>query len=336
MVRWELGGRRVLSVHDLKVLVETDWEFNNRAAAHEGKNRWAHPLRLFARSDLSMLHVADIDGYKLKRLAEGASRKSVNNELGLVRRGLNLALEQELVARVPRIKNLRCDNVREGFIDPPEYLRLVELIQRRDVAAADAVRFMYLLGWRREEVLGLTWSEVNPQAGTIRLPARRTKNRAPKVIRVGAEIRGILARRLAWRQGPFVLQRRGEQVRTFRGSWGEARKILGRPALIPHDCRRSFARNALAAGLDVPLIMTIGGWKTMSVFLRYAIVDEARIEYGVERVSAYIAGLRAALQVPGRLPPWLVAALQALTEIQRAEAAQLVGGLGITLDTTRG
>ena len=42
---------------------------------------------------------------------------------------------------------------------------------------------------------------------------------------------------------------------------------------MPHDFRRSLARNLSQAGVPIPTIMQRAGWRTMSTFLRYRITD---------------------------------------------------------------
>jgi integrase len=55
--------------------------------------------------------------------------------------------------------------------------------------------------------------------------------------------------------------------------------------LIPHDMRRSGAKALRAAGVPESVIMSIGGWRTASMFRRYAIVSKADNIDAMERLE---------------------------------------------------
>ena len=55
--------------------------------------------------------------------------------------------------------------------------------------------------------------------------------------------------------------------------------------LTLHDLRRSAARNLLLAGVPETLIMKIGGWKTRSVFDRYAVANTADLTAAMQRLE---------------------------------------------------
>lgn len=53
-----------------------------------------------------------------------------------------------------------------------------------------------------------------------------------------------------------------------------------------HDMRRSAARNLRSAGVPENVIMNIGGWKTRSMFDRYAIVNPDDTRRALEALAS--------------------------------------------------
>lgn len=70
--------------------------------------------------------------------------------------------------------------------------------------------------------------------------------------------------------------------RSLRPLWLRLRVALR----IPHDYRRSAARNLSRAGVPEQVIMSLCGWKTRSVFDRYRIVPERDLAEGLARLAA--------------------------------------------------
>ena len=85
----------------------------------------------------------------------------------------------------------------------------------------------------------------------------------------------------------FVFTRdSGKRVRDFRGTWAKACEAAKVPGLLFHDLRRTAARNLRRAGVAEGVIMMIGGWKTRSVFERYAIVSQSDIRAAMVKLEA--------------------------------------------------
>lgn len=98
-----------------------------------------------------------------------------------------------------------------------------------------------------------------------------------------------------------VFHRNGEPIRQFPYElWHRAcgrAEIPGRR--IPHDFRRTAARNYRRSGVTEGVIMKIGGWKTRSVFDRYDIENEDDLREAAAMVGAPIGkemGKRASIR----------------------------------------
>jgi integrase len=64
----------------------------------------------------------------------------------------------------------------------------------------------------------------------------------------------------------------------------------GVPGRIPHDFRRTAARNLINAGVDPIITMKLVGWKNFAMLERYAIIDSGMLERGVAKLNAYLEG----------------------------------------------
>jgi integrase len=217
----------------------------------------------------------------------------VRNELNVLKLGMNLARGKDLLAKVPKFPELDPKNVRTGFFERHELnVILAELPERvRPVAL-----FLYLIGWRRREVTSRQWSHVDLQAETIRLDPGETKSGKGRTFPYGKlpELKAVIEAQLAYtheverRAGqivPWVFHREGLQIKSFRTAWRAACRRTGIQR-IPHDFRRTAARNMRRAGLSESDIMELCGWETREMFKRYAIKDEPALAAAVAKLAA--------------------------------------------------
>ena len=128
-------------------------------------------------------------------------------------------------------------------------------------------------------------------------------------------IHAMLAACILGKQGPDAVFTRGngKRVCSFRGTWERecTRAGVGRlvcahcsqpnpttaacgkcgfkgtryTGLIFHDLRRTAARNLQRAGIAETVLMKIGGWRTRSVFERYAIVSRSDIADAMRKLQ---------------------------------------------------
>ncbi len=227
--------------------------------------------------------------YSVARLDAGAAPATINKELAALRRMLTLGLGRKHREDVPM---LHVENARTGFLEPADFdaliLALPEYLQ-------PLVTYAYASGWRRGEVLGLTWARVtfDPDGGgTIRLEASQSKNGSGRVLPFVASSPlavSLTAQRKRRRMDcPYVFHRNGKPIRYFYDAWRTACAAIGQPDLLFHDLRRSGIRNMVRAGVSEHVAMQRSGHKTNSVFKRYDIVSETDLRDADAKVAAYL------------------------------------------------
>jgi len=75
-------------------------------------------------------------------------------------------------------------------------------------------------------------------------------------------------------------------VRDFRETWIKLTAAAKLPGLLLHDFRRSAVRNMIRRGVPQVVAMKISGHKTMAVFNRYNIVDDADLVDAAKLIGA--------------------------------------------------
>ena len=169
---------------------------------------------------------------------------------------------------------LRENPPRQGFFEHPEYLAV-----RAHLPAPwqDILDLAYYSGWRKHEILGLTWDELDEAGGVIRLSPARSKTLVGRILPISHPIAEALARRRARRDpdSPLVFHRDGIPIRRWRTAWRTACQAAGVPTRFLHDCRRTAARNLIRASVPERVAMLLTGHKTRAIFDRYNINQRA-------------------------------------------------------------
>ena len=227
--------------------------------------------------------------YQLHRRTQGAEAATINRETSALSRMFHLAIRRGVLERMPRFPNRLEENPpREGFFEHAEYLQVRAYTP---APYQDVLDFAYYSGWRRNEILDLSWTEVDLRGGVIRLPACRSKTKTGRMLPISAPLRQVLDRRALVRRAgdPRVFRRDGVPVRVWRYALRDACRKANVPHRLLHDCRRTAARNLIRAGVPERIAMLLTGHKTRAVFDRYNIVNEQELLTAGQRLAAYLA-----------------------------------------------
>jgi len=280
-----------------------EYRINARKSIDDVTARWKLHLEPFFGAWKAVDVSSDlIARYVDARQHEGAKNATINRELAALKRMFRLGQQSTpaKVLRMPHFPLLRENNVRKGFLDDAQYRKLIEGTELWFRALVECGR---TYGWRLSELLNLRVEQVDLIQRVIRLEPGTTKNADGREVFMTDAVAALLSSCVMGKKpGASVFTRpNGKVVRSFRGTWEKecTRAGVGQlvcahcshpnestatcskcgfkgtrySGLIFHDLRRTAARNLRRAGIAETVIMKIGGWRTRSVFERYAIVS---------------------------------------------------------------
>jgi integrase len=277
---------------DLAKGIERDYTLRGLRSMRAAKGRMVHLKKAFAGMRALDITPDRVRDYQAQRRKEKASPATVNRETTHLARAFRIAVKSGLLTVVPPFPNrLEESAPRQGFFEHAEYLSVRQYLT--EPVYQDVLDFAYYSGWRRGEITGLTWREIDMAGGVIRLDPEREKMKAGRVLPLSEPSKEVLQRRIAARRldSLLVFHRDGEPLIDWRKAWANACKFAGFPGRRLHDCRRTAARNLIRSGTPERVAMQLTGHKTRSVFDRYNIVSETDLKAGVDRLAAYVKKL---------------------------------------------
>jgi len=248
---------------------------------------------------------------------EPAKPATVRNELAVLGRGFTLAHRAGKLAFRPPLPTIRVNNPRSGFFEPAD---LDAVLPHLPAYLRPFVEVAYITGWRRSELVNLTWKQLDWNAGELLLERGTTKSGEPRAFpfafhpRLAALLREQRDRVDAMqRERDFIIpwvfvHDDGRQVcGWYYDAWRTACKCAGLDGRLVHDFRRSAARNLVRAGVPESVAMRLTGHKTRSVFDRYNVTSSTDLRDAVARLARFHAkgGARAGqvLAMPAKRRP---------------------------------
>lgn len=300
--RRDLGGTEAAAqrtvVNELLDDLLTDYRINGRDYDWAERKIRLHVRPFFGSTQVRKLTTSNVQEFIAGRQRENAANATINRELALLKRALNLGRKHTppKISRLPHIPMLEENNVRKGFFEHEEYLRMKQALPED---LRPLLVFAYHTGCRKGEILSLWWDQVDLAERLVRLHPGATKNDEPRVIPIAGELYEMLAAQKRARDAEFpacehVFSRDGRPIRNFRKSWDQACvdaglvDSSGAASRMFHDLRRTGVRNLIRAGVPEKTAMTISGHKTRSVFDRYNIVNEGDLKDAAAKLEVYL------------------------------------------------
>jgi integrase len=183
---------------------------------------------------------------------------------------------------------------KERFLSGEEIGRLFSTLSDMELERslrpefANALRLLAMTGARKNEILRLSWSEVDLDRGLINLPARRSKTGA-KAIVLNAPALSILSG--LTRMGDVVFPSPSDPDKPIEGLQSAFERIRARACLEDvriHDLRHTFASLAIERGASLFLVSKALGHSQIATTQRYAHVGDDPLRSVAEDVGRAI------------------------------------------------
>ncbi len=254
-------------------------ENNNKPSAVHAKRLALknHLEPVFGKLRLNQIRQQEIEAYKAQKLREKLSAKTVNNQLAILRKLLNLAVEWGELGHVPRVRQLRVSPHDFRFLTFEESERFLQTAEDRWLPM---LTIALKTGLRLGELLALKWEDIDLHAG--RIVVRRTLWQKQEGTPKGGRSREIpLSKSTAAKlqrerhlKGPYVFCK----ADGVAFSHSEVKEVVPRTCrraglahrLTWHHLRHSFASHLVMRGVPLKAVQELMGHATIEMTMRYA------------------------------------------------------------------
>ncbi len=221
---------------------------------------------------------------------------TIRRQLGRLRSAFNRAKALDLItdSHIPTFNLPNDSKPRKGFVEVEDFEKLRAAIPEH---IHPTLTFLYYTGCRTGATKNITWAMVARDCSEIEIAGEITKTGEPLTVPLVGPLEEIAKMLREMRKTFPKPTDRVFCFRNFRKVWNKACDSLGLgvynkktcryTGLMPHDFRRSAARNLIKAGVDRRTAMRITGHKTEEIFERYNIKTTEDVKEALLKVGAY-------------------------------------------------
>ena len=249
-------------------------------------------LRMFSAKTkvkkLTSVKLSTLEDFANARLKEGVAPATVNRDLRHVRAAMKWAKRRGMVTEIPEFGNVFIKEHRKKptIIPQEDFMAMIVAIRSPDLIltmrSADWWRvFLYVayyLGFRRGEILSLSWDDVNFTTLDVRVRASTSKSRKERVVPMAQELAKVLN---DWKaksdengSSDPVLPWPYETYRQLYKDWHRIQVAAGIPEdahYVPKNCRSTCASELIANQVPTVVVKDFLGHATVATTENYYI-----------------------------------------------------------------
>ena len=229
---------------------------------------------------------ADLQEYREKVIkhptarGEQRSYSSINHFMKVLRRVLNVAIEQGWLAANPFKKGeplirMSFEPERTRVLSPAEEQQLLAQCTGKRKHLRPVIVFAVETGCRKNEILEIKWQNVNLEGRFIHVESHMTKTLRGRFVPISNRLLDVL--RELWEMSPKKKHLPVFTNGDFRKSFENACTKAGLTDVNFHDLRHTAITRMLEKNISPALVMKISGHTQSKTFLRYVNQSESSI-----------------------------------------------------------
>ena len=220
-----------------------------------------------------------------------------NRTLGVLSKMMNLAevwgLRQDGSNPCRHVKKYP-EKGRERFLSKEEFVRLAKVLDEVEASGEEtkscvnAYRLLMYTGCRLGEIQKLEWAHVNLHTHELHLPDSKT---GAKTVYLGEAAVEVLKNIEQLKDNPYVItgKHEGAYLTDLQHPWRRIRAKAKLNDVRIHDLRHSFASNAIALGMSLPMVGKLLGHTQIQTTARYAHLASDPVKEAANLVAQSIA-----------------------------------------------
>ena len=232
-----------------------------------------------------------IIGFHNELRESGLAGATCDHYVKFLRHAFNLAIEWEMLKENPAkgVKLFNLDNKMENYLDAEQLERLFTVL-KTDPNRPVCMIIMMLIssGARLNEVLSCTYSQINIETRTWKIPALNSKSKKARSLPLGDSFIDIY-KQLSTKEGYLFVNRiTGTRYQNIHKYWSKLRVKADLKTLRIHDLRHTYASLLANSGRSILEISRILGHSSVKVSERYSHLNTATLQAAANSASIKI------------------------------------------------
>jgi len=286
-----------------KILFKNFWKIYVEIYAKVRKKSWksderylkAQLIPFFGTFSLEKITPLTVDQFVAKRQKDGVKNSTINRELTVLMKMLNLAIDWQFEIEKNPVKRARYFSEekyrRDRVLSCEEELTL---FQKAASHLKPILTCALQTGMRSSEILGLKWENVSLKKREILIKAESSKSGKGRIIPINSTLLYELEKSKRENKSEFVFLYKSRPVKSIQIAFSNARHKAGIKDLTFHDLRHTVASRLISKGADPVTVKNILGHsnlRTTEIYLHSNLKrmrEEIELLDGASRVMSPI------------------------------------------------